>query len=434
MALNETVVEVVRFQAQGLTEIQTRTKAMGAAVAESATKAEALARLLNDPRYERFARRVEGARKQYELLALGARNAAAAQALADGSAAKHLASVTRLNREYAELQRRTELVAKYGERWGTVAAKYGGALRVAGGAATAAGAGAIGLARSGFAGTVEQNKLDLELKMLGRELAGAFKPFVELLTKGARALREFMERLTPTGQSAVAGGALAATGYGAWRFGGAALGMLGLGAGAGARLGGAALAGGSASGIGASGAAAIGATTAAAARGGIASRAAGFLGRNAGGIMRNAGPIGFLASGFYEAATARPERPGETPGEYYSRIRREDDRSRLGAAWSMAWRGFGKVVSGAGPKTAEQEAADADDPGRKVTPAGGGFEESGSGYERIQAAISSVGGDVFEAKERESRAILTNAIMELVAEIRRSRGGPLARPVGGGGA
>lgn len=437
MALNETVVEVVRFQAQGLTEIQARTKAMGAAIAESATKAETLARLLADRRYEQFARRVEGARKQYELLALGARNAAAAQALADGSAAKHLASVTRLNREYAELQRRTELVAKYGERWGTVAAKYGGALRAAGGAAAAAGAGAIGLARSGFSGTVEQNKLDLELKMLARELAGAFKPFIELLTKGARALREFMERLSPTGQNVVAGGALAATSYGAWRFGGAALGALGFGAGVGGRLGGAALAGGSAVAAGgASPAATLGANAAGGAAGGAAARAGGLraAGRAAGRFALRAAPYALPATLLYEAATAPAERPGEKPSEYYARLRAGGE-DRLGAALTTLGRAFGKVLSGAGPKSEAQERAEAgaERSRRFVTLAGGGFEETGSGYDRIQAAIGSVGGDV-DATAPGWATALTDAVAKLAEEVRRASGGRLERPVGGGGA
>lgn len=420
--VNETLVEVVRFQAAGLTEIQARTKAMGTQIAEATTKSETLARLLGDNRWTKFAQRVEGARKQYELLSLSARNAAAAQGLADGTAARHLRSVTALNAEYAQIQRRTEMIAKYGERWGGLMAKYGGFGKVLGGAALAAGGTSIAMAKSGFNGTVEGNRFDLEWKMLGREMAGAFKPVMEFATKAARSLREFMEALGPAGQNLVMLGGIAATGYGLMRLGGLGLGgmgLLGLGRGAAARTAAATAA--------ASVAPSVGANLASQAGGAAAGGAAARRGFGAGTLAKG-GFVTGVAALLYEAATARPERPNETPGEYYNRIRREDDRSVAGAAFSTAGRAVGKFLSfgTVGPKTAAEEAAA--NARNAVTLAGGGFEETGSAYDRIQAAIETT------SRPEDATAALRSSIDALTLAIKNAESMRLVRPSGGGGA
>ena len=106
------------------------------------------------------------------------------------------------------------------ERYGSVLGGAAGRIeqagqsrfaKVAGAGLTAFGAAAGGMARSGFQGTVEQNALDYEWKMLAREFAGVFKPVFELVTMGANKLRRFMEGLDETGQNLV----LLASGLGA---------------------------------------------------------------------------------------------------------------------------------------------------------------------------------------------------------------------------
>ena len=186
--VNETVVEIVRFTEKGIDEISAHTKAMTGEINEAQKKAKILAGLMNDPRYARHAQKIETVNRQYELMALRMRNVAAAQGLADGSTVRHQRSVQRLNEQYARTRREVELVAKYGERAGRFLARHGEKLTAAGNAGALAAGGiaatSFGLARQGFQGTVEQARFDLEMKMLSRELAGIFKPVMEVMTRG----------------------------------------------------------------------------------------------------------------------------------------------------------------------------------------------------------------------------------------------------------
>ena len=222
MAVNETVVEVVRFTEKGLSEIDARTKAFAGEIDEVAKRQKVLLGVLADPRFQKHQQRIDGMRKQYELMTLRARNVATAQSLADGSAARHLRSVTKLNEQYERMRREVELVAKYGERTGQVLARYGGVLGGMGRAGVAMGgmaaASAGGMARSGFEGTVELNRFNAEMKMLSRELAAAFKPLMTVATKAVRTGRRGMESMGPGGQNAIMYGGMGVMGLGAWKL------------------------------------------------------------------------------------------------------------------------------------------------------------------------------------------------------------------------
>src|SRR5262245_62891208 len=122
---DQTVAEILAQQGQGLTPLAARLAAFREEVTATGEKLNALLGLLNDPRYQRHQQRVAGMAQQYQLLALKARNVAAAQALADGSAVRHLRNVQKLNDEYSRLRRETELVARYGERVGRFLARPG---------------------------------------------------------------------------------------------------------------------------------------------------------------------------------------------------------------------------------------------------------------------------------------------------------------------
>lgn len=427
MAVNETLVEVVRFKASGLDEVAARTKAYGTEVKETASRSSALAGLLNDPRYQRHAKLIDQMGAAMQRLQLQERNRALAARVTDGSEARRIASTQRLNAEHAkltrlaenralaariadgseprrirdaqrlndeheQLQRKAESIAKYGERWGGVMHKYGATATRAGNIAAvglgAASAAATGLARQGFQGTVEQAKLDQETKMIAREMAGIMKPVLELMTRAARVVRKYLEGLGEGGQNAVMAGTLGAGGLAsAWALrsvvtGGIASRILGMGAGAGGAA--------SAAGVGAAEAAGIGAGAA-----GTAGRAGG-LGR----FARVAGPVAAAAALTY----------GATQSDDYTRLRREGV-SKVGSVFGSAIGGLTDLGHGifggrntVNPLDEQRKKSDAeaaarglgkeDISGRRsVMLTGGGFEESGSGYERIQNAIASTGGD-----------------------------------------
>lgn len=79
----------------------------------------------------------------------------------------------------------------------------------------AAGSTAAGMAASGFRGTVEGNRMHLELQMISRELAGAFLPAIKAVTAGLQLFRKWLEKIGPQTQSLIALGGLAAGGLGA---------------------------------------------------------------------------------------------------------------------------------------------------------------------------------------------------------------------------
>ena len=87
-----------------------------------------------------------------------------------------------------------------------------GGLGAVPGVAVAASGGAL-WAR-GFAGTLESNRLNRELDLLGREVAGAFKPVTDEFTRSIRDLREWLQRMSPRGQDHLLAAATVAAGIG----------------------------------------------------------------------------------------------------------------------------------------------------------------------------------------------------------------------------
>jgi len=215
------------------------------------------------------------------------------------------------------------------QRYGTAGALYGRleqasqsrAGRMLGGGAMAAGVAAGNAARSGFQGTVEQNQLDYQMQLMNREFASAFKPMIELFTKGVRYVREFMEGLDGTGQKLVMLGTLLAGGVGVaglagvgglgrraigglagMALGGPMMGMAGMmmaggGGGAAAAGGGMNMAALAASGVGAAGVAG----------GGVAARGGrGLFGRAIRSPMAKGVGIAALAGGVYAMTPSSP--------------------------------------------------------------------------------------------------------------------------------
>jgi hypothetical protein len=289
------------------------------------------------------------------------------------------------------------------------------------GVATAAGGAATAMAMRGFSGTVEMNRLNLEMLMVSRELAGSFRPAIEFATKALMQFRKFLEKFGESGQNAIMLGGLALGGLatvGLARMGiGGLRGMLGGGAAAAAATGvaarstlGAGLAtplalgaGGAAIGFGhevVAGGAAFGAARGAfRGIGPMGGASAGGVGRAAlGGAARVAAPLAVGAIG-YEAAT----------GGFYSELRRRGNdkiTSTLGAAGGglmdfLSFGAYGRAFRNRHPS----EASTGPNPNRRmVTIADAGFDSPGGAFERISNRLSLVEGN--EAGGKDSTTLL----------------------------
>jgi hypothetical protein len=313
---------------------------------------------------------------QQERLNLKTRNAVYAARVADGSEAKRLRTLARANEEFAKMQHRAELVAKYGERWGGVMAKYGGAMNAAGqvgmGVAGAGVATATGLAYQGFQGTVELERFKLEMQMLSREMAGVFKPLMTISTQFARVTRKGMEKTDRGGQEALMWGGLGVAGLLGARLLGVPVGPMAM---SGLRgLGG----GTAAMGLGRLGVGAAAAYTAydsgrdvytdpSTTRG---------LGR------QTARGADVMFGG--EFARMLGFKSGGPVGQAYDAIFGSNPRDEPGGGWGGAAARAGMGAVG----------ADGANPARNmVMLAGGGFQETGAAYDRLSSAIEKVEGN-----------------------------------------
>lgn len=332
--------------------------AMGRSASSAASEAERLARALADPATRQaVANTVNLTRETQKLndatrarVDLEARRAA----VANGQYARDLAAARQIAREQQrihEMERKAEFQFRYGNRLGGLAhaadrwsrSRIGGMMLTG---AAAAGATVGGMASSGFRGTVEGNRLELELTRISRELAGAFLPVVQGVTKALGVLRRTLEQLGPGGQNAVMAGGLALGAYGTYRILGGAARMLGIG-GAAAAGGGAAAGGAAAGGAGAAGAAAVGAGAAAR---GVAGRAAGFAAR--------AFLPAAVALGVYESVS----------------------ESGVAGLNPFGSPGIAGMAKGGGPNPAR----------RQVTIADSGFESPGAAFERMTNKLNLV--------------------------------------------
>lgn len=536
MSTNQTIVEIVKFKADGLTELQAQTKTYSGQVKEASTYLKTMAALVNDPRYTRHLKIMNDLGSATERLALKARNASLAARLSDGSAVKQLGAVTKMNAQYDQMQRniqniyakqsladgsavarariaaeqkayydeiqqrvaniaatedlasgvavkrlrtaqqlsaqadrinrltrnraaaesladgslvkqmraaavledqyvgirrQAELIARYGERLGRFLGRRD--VQIAGRVMTGVGVGVsimaatgLGLAKQGFSGTVEQAKFDLEMKMLSRELAGIMKPVMEVMTKGARFIRRLLEGLGGNGQNIVMGGLLlGGTAASAWaaRGGMSMLGMLGTRAATPAM--------------------------AAAASSGAGSLATQAGGAAAGGAAARTGARGLLRG----AVRASPYLPfiataigGSTSGDY-TRFR-QAGKSRLGSFTLSRLASGAEMYESLAPwedpnapdsmtkqiaagrsawdRKHPQTAADH----RAVMLAGGGYQETGAGFEGIQAAIGQVGGDVAKDRDtalRDTLNGLKDTLLKLNETLSRNGSRPLTR-------
>jgi hypothetical protein len=386
---NQTIVELVKFTADGADDIVAVTKQL-TDEANKATKAyEALKKVISDPTTRTAARNLEVQRQNSASLAnVEAKRldlAVRKQRLSSGAYAQEargLQQVAREQEKVERMERRAQLAAKYGRVGGAVA-HVGESMAARGLGRAAAGIAGVTIAsaKSGFSGTVEGNRLALELKLVSRELAGAFKPALEIATKGLQNLRTWLSKLNPQQQNQLALGAIGIAGVaGAHLLSKAVLGV-GLGA---------AVRGGLSSPLAlpllAAGAGyGREATGVAAAYGGVR---AGMAGRSIlRGAARVAGPFAAL-SAIHDAGT----------GGFYSGLRGRGENkfvSALGAAGGglldlITFGAFGESFRKNNAAQIRAGQAIGTNPAghQAVTIADAGFEQAGSAYERVTNALS----------------------------------------------
>ncbi len=342
--------------------------------------------------------------------------------LASGAFARHAAAMAKLNAETRKLDNRERLnalVAVHGKLGGII--RHNSAqLAILGRTALAVtGMGlamGMGLVRSGLAGTQEGVRLEMSWMRLSRQLAAVAVPAIEMLSSVLQRVAGWFERLSGAQQNNIMRVGLFAAGVltlaGAFRLllplAGAVRGILasiGLVGAAGAVSGAvaASAAGASVAARGLTGAAAM---NAAGGLGGTAAAAAG------GGMLARAGSLALKAAIPAAVAVAAVEmsddrkHKGETPGDYYRRLKTEG-RSSAGAAFSV----FGKSLETSwrsifGGKEAFKD--DEKEKRRDITPFGNSSEEAGGAHFRIQEELLKV-----EAAKSEEAKEMVEALKAL---------------------
>lgn len=272
-----------------------------------------------------------------------------------------------LNKKAKKEERAGDVVARFADRLSKIPA-------LARGAAASVGVNVPslpGLLNKGFSGTVQGNLFDRELTLLSRELAGAFRPVIDTATKLARSLRQLLESAGPQVQNIIRGTALAGAGYGLYR--GASALFRDPAAAAAAKA--AAAPGGSA------------AATAAGAAGGAAKKGSRLAAAaKVGGILAVGGALATEAmdsDGYYEMLLRRRGVTKDKAGfgdKVLAGIGAAGgatlDVLTLGA-FGRRMREKGELGGGSMAKTG-------------VTLEGGGFEEVGSAYDRLQMSLGQV--------------------------------------------
>lgn len=341
------------------------------------------------------------------------------RSLRDGSAVRAARDLTRLTREQQRYRREIELSARYGRAGGFVA-RNERALGYAEYAASRAMGATNRLYSRGMSGTVEGGRREMELNLLGREIASIFKPVSDATTDLVSGFRKLLGGIGGKGQNALlAGGLLTAGGLGVAglaRGGGlAGIGRLAVGGGAAAGamglrmlggLGGAAPAasagGGLAAAMKATGAygASVG-TAATTSRLGMAGRAAGRL----------ALPVGVALEG-YDAYSAYAARTGAGMSGSYAAAKGAAELVGGVSSVAMTNSARSKLYSGAtGP---DGKPVTPGDNRRRVARQGGGFQELGSGYDQIAEGFGMVADPaVPAAKATEELGKLSGLVGEL---------------------
>lgn len=433
---NESIVELVKFTASGMNEILTDAKKMQGLLDRlkgtskvAAEQQQRLADAVNNTKFreqagaiaaaEAAARKLNDATRQ--RIELEARR----QAVASGAYGRDLRVQQTLRREQErvlELERRAQYQARFGRQAGYLAYQADRLGRGPAGAAAVAGAATVtGLARNGFSNTVEMNRFNLEVQLISRELAGAFKPALDFATSALGKFRKFLEKLSPGQQDAIMYGGLAVAGYGAYRGGRALLGgvggMFGMG---GAAPGAVAAGAGGGGGLAAAMAAKYALTPAAGAEAAAAGGRFGAAGRALGKVGKVAGKLALPVAVAAEVGSELTDDDG-----FYEHHRRKGG-SKFGSALRtvgdmglnlLTFGGHADAARARGDIGAHPTGADKDR--RMVTPADAGFEASGSFQARAATALALVDGE----KAEKAPAWVADVIKAIEAAAEKARAG-----------
>lgn len=396
------------FKSKGLSDLTDAIHEFEAATVAATDKHVSLSKVISDETFQKAGTDLRAAREQtQQLISVESQRISLAyrlNAVKSGNYANEIRALGQLAKErekIEKLEKRAGLVQKYGKVGGAIAyhADTKAAKALGGVAAVAAGS-IVASAKSGFSGTVEGNRLALEFKLISRELAGAFKPAIDLVTRSLQNFRMWLEKLSPGGQARLmlgAGGVAAYVGANMLKRSLVSLGILGaakVGETVGGAVGGGAAAWGKnlvrASVLPAitttlginreamAGAAAIGGTTAA-----IAGKS----------ILKGASK---LALPFAIAEVIKES----TTGGYYSAIRGRGENKATAMMGAIGGAAMDFVTFGGyGESFRKKYAQDVRDgeaggPGKgkreKTMPtiADAGFESAGSAYERVTNALS----------------------------------------------
>lgn len=395
--VNDTIVEIVRFQEAGLDAISARTAAFAKQLDEATKRGKALSEALGDPAFARHASRMAELNRHAERGAVAIKNQQRAADLASGAFSKHAAAMGRLSAESRKLDQQESLaalVAQHGRFGGVIrhnAAQLSLLGRVAMGVTGMGVAMGVGLVRSGLQGTVQGYQLERAWTRLARQLAAIAIPAVEQLASWIGRLASWFQSLSGSQQDNILKfGLLAAGGL-------ALVGVLKtiITVGAAARTVLASV--GASAGLGALGGTAVGAA---------GSRALGM-----------ALPVVGAATAAYALAESSGDRlnPSEGPGDYYAR-KRAEGRSRLGAIASTAGTALGFVGRELfGGKESFVEDAKTGKKHRDVTPLQVAQDEAGGAHMRIQEELLKVTSDRTDA-ERELKESIDELRVAIEAE------------------
>lgn len=355
--------------------------------------------------YAMDAQERQSLQRQQQMVALAERESLVKQ----GAYAEELKgrdAILRKQKEVEALEKRAGYEARMGRRLGGIAANLDAASRNpilrallggAGGMAMAAGAAATGGAAKGFQGTVEWNRLQLELQMVSRELAGAFLPAIQFATRELGAFRSILEGMSPGQQNAVMYGGLALSGVAAGKM----LGVGGMVSGAiKAVKGTAAVAAGGLMGMGNWGGV-QGLPPGAAPATGPMGRA-GALAKAGGRLLgRLAPPVAMVAEGIDAAQHYRAQSDKRVAG---LRLGSYALPTPLGDLYRQGTDSFGGSRQQVQERTVRApEGANPDR--RRVTWADAGFEASGSAFERVTNKLALTGQDAGDSQESLLRQI-----------------------------
>lgn len=217
---NQDVEVRLRLALEGLPEANRQVLELAAAAGNADSRLKSLEQVMSRKKAVGDGSFTRGARADLEVARLARETSFAERRAAVGDGTRSVLQKRQLDQKDLDtriLERRAELQALYGRTGGGVAhgmerlgenrfARLGAGMAL-GAAGWAAAAGT-----SGFSGTVEGNRLALEMQLLNREIAGALRPAIVYLTDTVRGIRQWLQRQGRGTQNLIAAGTVGTLG------------------------------------------------------------------------------------------------------------------------------------------------------------------------------------------------------------------------------